>query len=75
MIDDARTLACSLAAEAFGLPAEAVPPDAAIGEIVAWDSLAHLRLIMSIEAKLGHELTTEEAAGIVSLADVARLLR
>jgi acyl carrier protein len=74
MIDDARTLACSLAAEAFGLPLEAVPPDTAIGDIEAWDSLAHLRLIMSIESRLGRELTTDEAAEIVSLEDVARLL-
>ena len=74
MTNEASMLARSLAAEAFRVAPDVVPSDAAIGEIDAWDSLAHLRLIMALEAKLGRELTTEEAAGIVNLGDVARVI-
>lgn len=74
MTTDGASLARALAAEAFGVPPEAVPAGAAIGEVEAWDSLAHLRLILAVETQLGRELTTEEAAAIVSLADVERLL-
>lgn len=74
MIQDPPMLARLLAAEAFGLPPDEVPPNAAIGDIDAWDSLAHLRLIMSVEARLGRELTTEEASAIVSLDQIAELI-
>lgn len=64
-----------LAAEAIGVPADLLRDDAAIGSLEAWDSLAHMRLLLAIEEALGRELTPEEAANVLSLADVERLLR
>ena len=64
----------TLIAQAIGMPAESLPTDAALGSLDAWDSLAHMRLLLAIEEALHRELTTEEAAGIMSLADVQRLL-
>jgi acyl carrier protein len=63
-----------LAAAAFGVPIDRVPPDAAIGSLEAWDSLAHLRLLLAVEKTLARELTPEEAASVLSLSDVERLL-
>ncbi len=40
----------------------------------AWNSLAHARLMLELEAELGRQLDSEELAGIVSVAAVARLL-
>jgi acyl carrier protein len=62
-----------LTAEAVGIPVDVLPDDAAIGVLEAWDSLAHMRLLLTMEEALGRELTPEEAAGILSLADVERL--
>ena len=63
-----------LVAGAIGLPVDALPDEAAIGALDAWDSLAHLRLLLAIEESLARELTADEAANVLSLADVARLL-
>ncbi len=51
-----------------------IGPDAAIGVVEAWDSLAHMRLIAAIEAKLGRELSPEAVVSITSLRDVAMAL-
>jgi acyl carrier protein len=48
--------------------------DAALGSLETWDSLAHMRLLLGIEEALQRELTADEAAGVMSLADVRRLL-
>jgi acyl carrier protein len=51
-----------------------VPDDARIGQLERWDSLAHLRLIMALEAKIGRPLDPDEIIQIESLDDVAALL-
>lgn len=54
-------------------PAE-VGPEAAIGTIEAWDSLAHLRLMQALEQAIGAELPAEAIVEIASLADVTAVL-
>ena len=49
-------------------------PDIRREEVVTWDSISHLRLVMDIEAEYGLSLSDEELMGIASLGDVARLL-
>ena len=53
------------------LPAESTP----LRDIKGWDSLKHVLLIVGLEKHLNAQLTAEEIKGIVTLADVARLLR
>ena len=63
-----------LLAEAIGADAAAVPDGARIGGYERWDSLAHLRLILALEAMIGRELDPDEAVRIESLHDVAAFL-
>ncbi len=63
-----------LLADALAIDAGAIDDGARIGSIDQWDSLAHMRLLTAIEEKLGKPLDAETAAGIESLADVARVL-
>ena len=71
VLEDARQLlACALE-----LTPETVPDSARIGDPEAWDSLAHLRLILAIEAKLDHELDPMQIIEIESLNDVAAALQ
>jgi acyl carrier protein len=67
-------LARMVLAEALNLPAASIPEDARIGGLEAWDSLAHLRLILAIEAKRGAPLDPHAAASVECLADVARVI-
>ena len=62
---------CRVVAETFGIPMEKVSEDAGVNTIENWDSLAHLNLIMAIEAEFGISLTPEEAMQIMSV----RLIR
>jgi len=63
-----------LLAEAIGTETAALPDGARIGSFARWDSLAHLRLILALEAKIGRQLDPDEAVRIESLDDVAGLL-
>ena len=64
----------TLLAEALAVGPESLPDDATLATVRAWDSLAHLRLILAIEAARGRPLAVEEALAITGLADVARAL-
>ena len=65
------TGAKQLLAEATGADAASVPDTARLGGFARWDSLAHLRLILALEEKIGRQLDPDEAVRIESLQDVA----
>ena len=53
------------------LPPESTP----LRDIKGWDSLKHVLLIVGLEKHPNAKLTAEEIQGIVTLADVACVLR
>jgi len=63
-----------LLAEAVHAELAAVPEDARIESFERWDSLAHLRLVLALEAQVGRELDAEEVVRIECLDDVRALL-
>jgi acyl carrier protein len=68
------TRARSLLADATGVDVAAVPDAARIGQFEPWDSLAHMRLILAIEERIGRMLDPNETIQIDCLEDVARVL-
>jgi len=52
-----------------------LPPAAALGTIERWDSLAHMNLILALEAHLGVQLDTDTMLAIERLEDIEALLR
>jgi acyl carrier protein len=73
MIDE-RELAKGLLAEAAHCEVTSIPDEVRIGQFAPWDSLAHLRLVLGIEQKIGRTLDADEAIRIESLQDIAALL-
>jgi acyl carrier protein len=71
----AMSAARQLLAEALALPEGDLPAQARIGAIEQWDSLAHTRILVAIEERLGKPLDAEEAIAIESLDDIAALLQ
>lgn len=61
-------------ADAFGLELGDIECDASIETLQAWNSLAHMRLILELERLLGGELPPETVVEIACLEDVAALL-
>jgi acyl carrier protein len=64
----------ALLADAANCEAAGIPDDVRIGHFAQWDSLAHLRLVLGIEQKIGRQLDADEAIRIESLEDIAALL-
>lgn len=63
-----------LLARALGIGVESVRDAAAIGAQERWDSLAHMCLVLELEAALGRPLATDELLEISSLDGIARVL-
>lgn len=74
MSDDAMLKARMLIAEAIERPLSDVPNDASIATLPAWDSLAHVRLMLAIEAALEAPLQTDQMLSIDSANKIANLL-
>lgn len=64
----------ALLAEALALPVEAIADDASPETLEAWDSLAHARLVLAVEAARGHALPPEAALDLFSLPAIASAL-
>lgn len=63
-----------LLADALGVGQSEISNDARITNTRNWDSVAHVRLMLAIEARLQRELDSEEAVEIESLKDIGALL-
>lgn len=63
-----------IAAQIFQVPAESLTLDTGIGDIEAWDSLGHLRLMMEIEQEFGVRFSTEQIRQLTSLAEIQQTL-
>ena len=74
MGSDARLVAKTLLAEATGQSVEEIPDNASIHTMSAWDSLVHLRVILALETRLGHELDAEAVMEITGLDDLVSCL-
>ncbi len=51
---------CEVAARTFGVPRETLHGATAVGSLKGWDSLGHLRLMMSVESEFGVRFCTDE---------------
>jgi len=63
-----------LLAAVLAMEAADIADDAGIGGLAGWDSLAHMRLIMALEAHMGTPLSPGNVVAIGSLQDIATVL-
>ena len=70
---DPEQLACAIVARALKHQGQ-VTIDDDVGTLPAWDSLAHMAIILELEAETGRQLDPEEVAGIGSVRAVAELI-
>jgi acyl carrier protein len=73
-MSSANATAREILAEALNLDTGALDAEAAIGITPEWDSLAHMRLVLGVEAALARTLSPMEIVSIATLADVAALI-
>lgn len=63
-----------LIAGALKVPASTVTPEMAMDTTSAWDSLAHMDLIVTLEEHYGIELAPDDMVALRSVAAIAGLL-
>lgn len=56
-----------LLAETFRVDLTEISPDAQLGELPQWDSMAHMDLMLALEAHYGVQITAETIGGLTSL--------
>ena len=44
-----------------------------INNLLEWDSLSHIKIVLTVEEKLGRNLTTEEIIGISNIDSINKL--
>lgn len=73
MRDDRLAVATGIIAEVLGCHVGDVSPDAPVGALPRWDSIAHLSIILAVEARLGRQLTAEEIASLENVESFSLL--
>lgn len=66
--------ACEIVARALKIEGGHVSIDDTMETLPAWDSLAHMSIVLTIEAETNRQLRAEEIASILSVRSVAELL-
>jgi acyl carrier protein len=69
-LDKAR----AIIADALGLPPEQVPPDASMETLPEWDSIGHVRIVLSVETAIGRPLQSDAMLRAIDVLSVAELL-
>ncbi|MCW5877420.1 MAG: acyl carrier protein [Anaerolineales bacterium] len=57
----------ALLAETFRVDLTEISADAQLGELPQWDSMAHMDLMLALEARYGVQITAETIGGLTSL--------
>lgn len=65
----------TLIANALKMPPGSVGPDTAMDSTPAWDSLAHMDLVVSIEEHYGIQLAPDDMVAMRSVGAIAALLK
>lgn len=69
-VEEARLLV----ANALEKAVNEVAADGVLGTVPGWDSLGHMRIVLSLESELNRALTANEILGLKSVADISVLL-
>lgn len=62
-------------AQVFGISANDIPDDAAVGKVAEWDSLRHLELMLAIEMEFHVRISTNTMLELLSLDAIENYLR
>jgi acyl carrier protein len=52
-----------------------IGPETTADDVDGWDSLSHIRLIVSLERELGVKFSSAEVGGLKNVGDLATLIR
>lgn len=62
-------------ARVLDIPAENITDEDSPATVESWDSLAHINLVLSLEAEFDVSLPTDEAVEMLSVGSIRTILR
>jgi acyl carrier protein len=65
----------TLIATALNRPLGEIPRKGHFSQISGWDSLGHMRIMLSVEASLGRELTSMEMLTLTTIESIEEILK
>ena len=65
----------NLLSEILQIPTSTITEDLAMKNVVEWDSLKHMELIVSLEQSFGIELSFDDIVAMQSVGEIKRVLR
>lgn len=65
----------SLLAESLRVPPEQVSSDLQFGDLPEWDSMGHMEVMISLEARFGVEINPDTIADLTSIAAIRQYLK
>lgn len=63
-----------LVAAVFEVPADEVTEDTARNDVEAWNSLAHVKLVVALEEAYGVRLSADDVKGLTSIGKARMML-
>lgn len=69
-VEEARLLV----ANALEKAVDEIAADGVLGAVPGWDSLGHMRIVLTLESRLDRALTANEILEIKSVTDISALL-
>ena len=63
-----------IVATAVNIPPSSLPDDADIQTLAAWDSVAHINIILALEEVLGQQMEPENIIRVTGIESIAAIL-
>ena len=61
--------------ETWGISPDQIPPDAGFNDIVQWDSIGHVNLLIALEKEYNISIDFETLTKLVSISAIAECLK
>jgi acyl carrier protein len=73
--EDIRILIRNIVADLLDNPSVVLTDSTVAADLADWDSINHVRLLISLEQELGFRFTNEEAEGLSNFGDLFDLVQ
>jgi acyl carrier protein len=74
MPEGAIGIVCAIVGDVIRCPPETISAGDRVGSLAGWDSIAHVNILLAVEARAGRRLDPAEIASVATVGDLARIL-
>ncbi len=75
MTDELTNRVVSLVVEALQVSPQEITPETAFGDLLAWDSMGHMEIMLALEEHFGLEIDADTIASLTSVPQIVTHLK